>query len=357
MRKQAHELNGIPTEFHEDGAPELPVLPDEFNRFPKQQKRAADRSRRRRMMLFFAAAGLITLGVIFPKPEKQPPREASVTPAATEQPSGSQRPTTAPASHSAPDPTQVQTPEPTAEPMPAIEAILIRSSEVYYGTVLFSVPDRITEAGMRIMDPENGITAREHTFTREEIDSGEFKIEKLDAGKFFMEHLEEYGQVEHDPDFVLETMVTFRTGAGEQTLTDRIEAEVVPWVGVRFDTEEDVGGIVEMMYGTVYPNRFVVRIEEAPNDKLRVVFGDDPSALNKGDVLITITVDGTVLTGEFKPVDLFRNDFGGEPVYYYVFAVPVPDSFPEHGTAKLRIGQRLIDHDYLFEKDSSEILY
>ena len=35
MSRRVHELNQIPTEFHEDGAPELPLLPDEFNRFPK----------------------------------------------------------------------------------------------------------------------------------------------------------------------------------------------------------------------------------------------------------------------------------------------------------------------------------
>jgi hypothetical protein len=67
MREQVHELNRIPTEFHEDGAPELPPLPDEFNRYPRRAKTEDRRSRLRRSMLLLAASGLTVLGILFPQ--------------------------------------------------------------------------------------------------------------------------------------------------------------------------------------------------------------------------------------------------------------------------------------------------
>jgi hypothetical protein len=300
-------------------------------------------------MLILAAAGLITFGMFAPKPKEEPPAEAQTTPAPAERtPAGS-----VPAPEPTPLPTPEPTPDPKPDPAPVLEAVLIRSSMVYYGSVRFSAPERIIEAGMRLWDRSNEVTAREHTFTREEIDSGSFRIEKLDANVFAKELMEQYGSIEHDPELILETTVTFRTQTGEETLTEQIEAEAVPWVGVNFDTEEDVGGVLEWMYGTVYPNRFVVRIEDAPSISMRVVFGDDPAVLEKGDVLITITVDGAVLTGEFKPVEMFA----GRTYYYIVYAVPVPDTFPAHGTAHVGIRQRLTDHDFVFEKDSRDRTY
>lgn len=355
MRKKAHEFNGTPTEFRKDGAPEFPALPDEFNRFIKPRKKTEDkRSRRLRRMLIFAAAGLITIGLFRPVPAAAQPGEAEGTaPVQTALPSEHSEPTTLPTAK----PTLVPTPEPTPEPIPGAEAVFIRSSLVYFGTVRFSVPDRITEAGMRIWDPEFGVTATEHTFTREEIDSGVFTIARYDANGFCMEHSDVYGQVDREPRLTLETTVTYRTETGEETLTENTAAEAVPWVNVNYDTEEDIGGVIEWMYGTVYPNHFVVRIEEVPTDHPRVIFGDDVSMLGNGDTLVTITVDGTMLAGEFDPVDGFGYIYDGEKYYNFVFAVPLPDSFPTHGTACVAIKQKLVDHDFIFEKEPFDITY
>jgi hypothetical protein len=114
MRKRVHELNRIPTEFHEDGAPELPPLPDEFNRdqktgTPKEKKESSIR----KAMLVLAASGLVILGVITPVVRLQTQPDANPEPTAivevTTTPEITPEPTSAP--------TPVPTPEPTPEPL------------------------------------------------------------------------------------------------------------------------------------------------------------------------------------------------------------------------------------------------
>lgn len=102
MRKPVHELNRIPTEYHEDGAPEFSPLPDEFNRFPKPYVKNQERSRLKKLLIL-AVAGLCVLGIFLPqKKEPAPPADAPATvqpdetPQPTEQPDETPRPTAAP---------------------------------------------------------------------------------------------------------------------------------------------------------------------------------------------------------------------------------------------------------------------
>lgn len=361
MREQVHELNRIPTEFHEDGAPELPPLPDEFNRYPRRAKTEDRRSRLRRSMLLLAASGLTVLGILFPHLQNSAadvsPERTAVpgTPNAVVEVSLKPLPTDAPTPAPTTEPTPIPTPEPTPEP--GADPILIQSSLVFYAAVQFSGTDRIEKAAMRLWDPNIGETAAEHAFTREEIDAGVYRAERFDANGFGFEHGEAYAGVGREPELVLETTVTYRTEAGEETVVKTSEPEIVPWVNVNFDTEEDVGGAVEMMYGTVYPNCFVVRIERTETDRPQVVFGDDPSAIGEGGVLITVSVNGVTLTGVFEPVDMYADVEGDKMYFYPVYAVPLPETFPEHGTAHVQIRQRLTGRAYLFEKPAFELSY
>ncbi len=111
------------------------------------------------------------------------------------------------------------------------------------------------------------------------------------------------------------------------------------------------------MYGQVYPNCFVVRIEEAEKDRPQVVFGDDPSVLEGGGVLITVSVDGVLLSGTFDPVAIYADREEDRYVFFPVYAVPLPGDFPPHGTAHIVIRQKLTEHDYVFEKRVFDISY
>ena len=112
MRKRVHELNQIPTEFHENGAPELPPLPDEYNRDqktgrPKEKKESSIR----KAMLYLAAAGLTVLGLITPVVRLNAPEKTPVptpAPTAVVEVQETPKPTEAPTS----EPTPVPTPEP-----------------------------------------------------------------------------------------------------------------------------------------------------------------------------------------------------------------------------------------------------
>ena len=124
MRESVHELNRIPTEFHENGAPEFPELPDEFNRFPRPAKAKEDRSRLRKIMLLLAVAGLVTLGIFAPLlPENNPAEAEAVQTEKTETPEPTALPTAAPTAVPTPAPTPEPTAEPTPEPTPGVDVV------------------------------------------------------------------------------------------------------------------------------------------------------------------------------------------------------------------------------------------
>ena len=107
MSRRVHELNQIPTEFHEDGAPELPLLPDEFNRFPKVEAPEKDRSRLRKLMLILAFLGLSILGVFSLTPKENAEVEPEPIASAT----------VLPTSEPTPQPTEIPTPTPAPTPV------------------------------------------------------------------------------------------------------------------------------------------------------------------------------------------------------------------------------------------------
>ncbi|MDO4853724.1 MAG: hypothetical protein Q4A88_09950 [Clostridia bacterium] len=85
MRKRSHEIMGVPPDFHEDGAPEYPALPDEYNRFaPIEEPAKRDRSRLMRTMLLLAVSGLTVLSVLLPRTAiRVEAEEPTATPTAT----------------------------------------------------------------------------------------------------------------------------------------------------------------------------------------------------------------------------------------------------------------------------------
>ena len=70
----------VPTEFHEDGAPEYPVLPDEFNRNAPVVEPEEDKTRLRKIMLYAAATGLLSVGLLFWSAPHTKDADASGTP-------------------------------------------------------------------------------------------------------------------------------------------------------------------------------------------------------------------------------------------------------------------------------------
>ena len=169
MRRAPHELNQIPTEFHEDGASELPELPDEFNRFPRPNK-PRESSRLRKIMLLLAAAGLTVLGVFALQPKETKDlsvAEAQPTPSVqteTEAPVLTTTPTAEPVKAS-PSPTEMpiptetaipsETPKETPTPTPGVSvSYYYRASEVYYAMLIVSVPEKVSSVSFQLAAPD-----------------------------------------------------------------------------------------------------------------------------------------------------------------------------------------------------------
>ena len=168
--EQSHILNGIPTECHEDGAPELPPLPDEFNRFApivtEEESAAKRRHRLHKMLMYLMAAGALGLGLMFPglsaltngtgNADAEAEAQTTAAPASSAKPSPTAAPTPNPTDAataaptatlrptSTPEPTAVPTQEPTPEPeVEGVELLYAEWVDFTGESAVFSICARI----------------------------------------------------------------------------------------------------------------------------------------------------------------------------------------------------------------------
>lgn len=370
MRKAVHELNQIPTEFHEDGAPELPELPDEFNRFPRKTKAVKERSRLRRILLVLGAVGLISLNAAFPGMRTEPSAEAeaptavmeTATPTPTSTPDPTAKPTPEPTAAPTPEPTAAPTPEPTPEPTatptpepthaptpiptPGVDVgFYYRSSLVYYAMLTISEPEQVSAVSLRLNAPNEEEPALEVELTPQEIANGFYNLragnrdEGFDTNSFFAHR--------PDADLSMELTYTVRENTGERTVVRTIEPTVEDWIDWRFDSEDDVGGIAEMMFGTIFPNCFTVRIFESTDLDLHLTIGEDAETLPNGGVTVSINVDGRDIPADAGKLYAQKYTYNGDETVYcdYILVIPIPEDFPAHATATMTLTRRLTNYD------------
>ena len=376
MSKKLHEILNVPPEFSNDGVTEYSEPPDEFNRFAQPEEEEPRPSRTKKVLLLLAAAGLITIGAILPKSlsakgsadasgmpsacvgsgstvERGSKDTETTAPLQTEHPTDPAAPAETPAATEIPTatPAPTATPEPTPKPVPietpGISITFFRRSQVYCAYVRLSKPEDAIRAELQICDPDIEQPAIEHTFTPEELAGGWYSINDYEPYDFYFEHSEEYGQLNREPELIIRVTAVYRTETGEETLTDSSEAKEELWVDYGFDSEED-RTILEMLYGTVYPDCFVIRIFEAPIDDLQVLLNADESELEPGGVSVSIAVDGVTLTDEGSSLLKDEYMYRGQKLYDYVLLIPRPDTIPAHGIAHYTIRQRLI-HDEFYQ--------
>lgn len=371
MRKSVHELNRLPTEFHEDGAPELPELPDEFNRFPRPAKAKEDRSRLRKVMLYLAAAGVVTLGALSPRVHADLPSKADENASVaqtTRQPSGKEtdapvstiEPSVTPAPTPTPEPKATSTPEPTHAPTPIPTpgvdvGFYYRSSLVYYAMLTISEPEQVSAVSLRLKAPNEEEPALEVELTPQEIANGFYNLragdrdEGFDANTFFAHHAE--------ADLLMELTYTVQGEAGEETVVETMEPAVEDWIYWGFDSADDVD-FTEMMFGTAFPNCFVVRIFDTTVD-LQMTVGSDAESLKNGDVTISIQIDGREIPAQgsrFIKGGPWPDEDGSS--YYICFLViPIPEDFPQQGTATLTLTRKLIHSDTILVNVKDNVEY
>ena len=351
MRKRVHELNRIPTEFHEDGAPELPPLPDEFNRFPNAAPKKEERSHLRKVMLYLAAAAVVLLGVIRPTLRLNPPAEAEAVPPAAQTAATTQDATTPqppqPSESTAPA-TPAPTAEPTAEPEPMAdcEVVYFFTHSVSHGAVMLTDPAHTTAVHVRLWSDELNDGLINEEWTAEEIAAGKKEYYGLDVNDFYGRNLEQIEQLGEFPMPALEATVTYQTPSGEESVTRRAEPSGEDYAIVWYYDD----GTIPTDYA--FPGCFTAWAYSSPHDT--VLFTADPDKpLERGEICVLVSVDGQTVPDELCHVEerIETYEYDGEAFTdrSFIFVMQRPDSFPLHGTAQVLIRQRLVGFDYIFE--------
>ena len=338
----------VPTEFHEDGAPEFPVLPDEFNRNAPNAVPEEVKNRPRKIMLYFAAMGLFSVGLLFSSSPHTKDPTASVTPPpaaqASETPALTARPTAAVTMEPTAEPTLA--PTATPDPVPEVDVIYYyRASLVYYAALNISVPDRVTSVSLRLTAPDDEDPALEIELTPEEIAGGYYRLrvgdrdDGFDANAYFAYH--------EEADLTMELRYTVSGDAGEKTHDETFAPSEELWIDWRYDSEEDIGGIAEWMYGEIFPNCFVVRLYESTDPEQQLIVGSDAGTLKNGGIAIAISIDGRDIPSEGSTLysAMYRYTDDDTVFYDYALVIPIPKDFPQHGTATLTLTRRLTDSD------------
>lgn len=345
MRLQPHELNQVSTEFHEDGAPELPELPDEFNRFPRRTKVREERSRLRKIMLYLAAMGLLTIGVFVPaKPTATSEAEENV-PAAQATQGSSDTETGAPVL--TPSPKPQPTPEPTV--LPDFEPIYFFTHSVSNAIIVLSDPAHTTAVHVEIRDEQVHDSAFAYDLTAEEIAQGVWEETGFDLNDFYVRHAEQYEAMNTFIQPELQVSMTYRTQDGTEGTVQKIaDVSSEDYVSIGYFDDS----YLENEW--TFPGCFTASVYDTELDPL--VFTLDPDhALQPGEIFLSITVDGARITEEDcyvkRLVDTYEYEGETFSNYSFILVMRRPDSFPEHGTAHITVRQKLIHYDYIRERE------
>ena len=338
----------VPTEFHEDGAPEYPVLPDEFNRNAPIVEPETDKHRLRKIMLYFASIGLFSVGLLFLSSPHTKNPAAPVTPPpaaqASELPALTAQPTATATPEATAEPTQAPTATPA--PTPGVDVIYYyHASLVYYAALNISVPDQVTSVSLRLTAPNDENPALEIELTPEEIAKGYYQLRAGDRDDGFDANA--YFAYREETELTMEIRYTASGDAGQETHVETFDPSVELWIDWRYDSEEDIGGIAEWMYGEIFPNCFVVRLYESTDADQQLIVGSDAGTLKNGGIAIAVSIDGRDIPSEGSTLysAMYRYTDDNAVFYDYALVIPIPKDFPKHGTATLTLTRRLTDSD------------
>ena len=429
---------GLPPEYHEDGPPEYPTPPDEWNRFAPVVEPVRTKSRLRKVLLLLVA-GLPLLGffsplkAVLPAAEPEEPVETYLVQAWHEPPSGARVTLTVDGSDqtadgvtgvnvpegavvrvhydvsmwsyteddvslggtmlegalyetdeplafrvgqgggvihfylnfpsdvsepSAPDATPeptgspAPTPEPTPDPSPDVTVVYYNTSSVFHGHIDLNMPERISAVHVQLWDEFTQTAALEYDFTEEDLALGYYEFSGFDLSEFYWEHREEFDAADTFPNPYLEATITYTGDDGsEQTLTRSARAQGEDWVALSYD-EPDLDW--SWLGGDVYPDCFVARVYPTMQDTIYITMDPDEE-LQNGNVFLSITVDGQTLVTDDAYLVKYEDEYTVEGETYvdimFVYVIPRPKDFPEHGTAHFTITQKLIHYDLIVTRE------
>lgn len=379
MRKRLYEIMGVPPQYREDGPPEYPAPPDEFNRFaPIAQEPERVRSRIMRIMLLFGVSGLTVVGLLFsranasaadtrpaeliaqadatpspsPKAAAAVPTEDTPVPTETPRPEETAVPPSAPSDTLSPAPAETPSPAPTDTPAPretpAVDALYYNFSAQYHLTLTLADAEELTFCEAVITDSVLGHELFRHTLTEEELAAGMFGMEPFWLDEYWFEHREELEAINAYPDPVLTVRAVYNTADGEVELTKEAKASEETGWSVRYDAPD-----TEQSDYT-YPGCLFFGTYEAFGTAPAVAI-DDLSVTRYGGISLSVTVGGVSVSKEDCTIKERALTIFDEETGYYMtdVIIPIPENAPEHGTAHFIITQQLMGYGrtVTFERD------
>ena len=393
MRKRLYEIMGVPPQYHEDGPPEYPAPPDEFNRFAPQEEQESERTRSRimRIMLLFGFAGLSAVGMLFarasataddtrpavltasavstqtPEPEAAAvavahvsmettlPEETSAPTAApsdTPAPVPTDTPSPEPMETPSPEPAETPSPEPTETPAPretpAIDALYFNFSAQYHLDLSLADAAELTACEIVITDPLLGNELFRHALTEAELAAGRYEMEPIWLDSYMMEHWSEFESLNAEPDPVLSVTAVYSTADGEKVLTkEQYSSYETGWYA-QYDAP-DAEANAYTFPGCLHFGTY------EQYGKGPIVAVDDLSVIPFGGISISVDIDGVQIPADSCTVKERALTIFDEETGYYMtdVIIPIPENAPEHGTAHFVITQKITGYGrtVTFERD------
>ena len=382
---------GIPPQYHEDGPPEYPAPPDEFNRFaPTDQETERAGSRVMRIMLLLGFTGLSLVSMLFSRansaaadtgpavltasaastqssgpesaaavsaavssaPAEAPKQDRSPAPSGTPSPVPSDTPSPVPSDTPSPAPSDTPSPAPSDTPAPketpAIRALYYCFSSQYHLDLKLSDPEELISCEAAVTDAVLGNDLLRHTLTAQELALGTYEMEPFWLDEYWFSHRAEFEEMNAYPDPVLTVTAVWSESGEEITLTKEAEASYETGWNVRYDApdaEENEYTYPGCLYFGTYE-----QFGMAP-----LVAVDDLSVVSRGGISISVTAGGVPVPAESceireKAYTVFGEETGD---YKTEVIIHIPENAPGHGTAHFLITQMLTGYGetVTFERD------
>ncbi|MBQ6020944.1 MAG: hypothetical protein IJL26_12295 [Clostridia bacterium] len=246
------------------------------------------------------------------------------------------------------------TPTQMPKPLPDCKLVYYWTNSIVNAIVMLSDREHTESVRVQIWDDQIQTALMEYELTEQEISSGIWEEKGIELGYFYGDHRAEYDAVGADHvDTVLRVALTYRLDDGTTetvTRTARPEQEGYLYVTYYGDDEEqnafNAPGCF-VLYG--FPGR------DGDTDFVPYVTTDPNETLARGEVCVTITVDGETIPAELCHLERFEDtwEHDGETFteVYYGFVMKRPDSFPRQGTATVRIRQSFLHYSFMIERE------
>ena len=203
-------------------------------------------------------------------------------------------------------------------------------------------PTDLVAANVLVRDEQINVDAFSHDFDPDELATGTYLATPFRIDDLYREHWAEYTAANAEPVLRLTVTATYRTWEGDQVITKQFDADQeLGWTVLYNEVPSSSGPFARQTTRRQLLLRTYEQIDTPPS----LVVGD-LSAVENGAISVSVEANGIqvsstscwVLTNDFQG---YGPDGAMHTYYTATLVIPIPDSFPTHGTAHFTITQKL----------------